>query len=120
MPKPNPLNGTALILEDNMIIALDAEDILLGLGVEQVLMATSVSEALGLINAHKIDFAVLDVNLGSETSETVGTALREGATPFVFVTGYSEDSDFGAAFPDTKIVQKPFDRESIASALGAI
>ncbi len=117
---PASLSGTALVVEDNMIIALDAEDILLTLGAEKVLMASSVSEALHFIENETIDFAVLDVNLGTETSEVVGMRLAEAGTPFVFATGYGDRAALTEKFPNVQIVQKPYDKDSIMNVLDII
>ena len=69
MPDLDILKGrTGLIVEDNMIIALDAEQLLLDHGMAHILTAANVAEALRLIETETIDVALLDVNLGSETS----------------------------------------------------
>lgn len=117
--KPRALSGTALVVEDNMIIALDAEDILLNLGADDVVMASSVSEALCLIEVRDFCFAVLDVNLGAETSELVGLKLAELGIPFVFATGYGETAALTEKFPNTEIVQKPYDKSAIMATIGS-
>jgi two-component sensor histidine kinase len=66
-----------LLVEDNIIIALDAEEMLRGLGIKSVRIASSVTEALRLIEAHPPDFALLDVNLGEETSFEVAENLSK-------------------------------------------
>ena len=57
-----------LVVEDNMIIALDAEDIMRKFGVDTVRSASSVAQALREISDRAPEFALLDVNLGAETS----------------------------------------------------
>ena len=80
-PAPPRLSGTALIVEDNLIIAMAAEVILLELGARHVETAASVNQALMSIEREKPDFALLDLNLGSENSIPVATRLHgtEGA-----------------------------------------
>ncbi len=57
-----------LVVEDNLIISLDAEQMLSEHGMVAVHTAASVAEARKLIESQEIDVALLDVNLGSETS----------------------------------------------------
>ncbi len=76
-PAPPRLSGTALIVEDNLIIAMAAEVILLELGARHVETAASVKQALAAIERAKPDFALLDLNLGSENSIPVASKLRE-------------------------------------------
>ncbi|CAN0582385.1 unnamed protein product, partial [Ectocarpus sp. 12 AP-2014] len=56
------LDGHALVVEDNMIIALDASDGLSDLGAEAVHTAPSVAVALSLLDRHPVRFALIDVN----------------------------------------------------------
>lgn len=77
-----------LIVEDEMLIAMQLEDMLLEMGCEVIGPATSVAEALKLIGAGRLDGALLDVNLGGEQVYPVADALAASGAPFVFVTGY--------------------------------
>ena len=95
-PKPGGARPKAparvLVVEDNMIIAMDMEAMLLNLGAREVETASCVADALSSVAAKRPDFAVLDVNLGPETSFPVADRLRELSIPFVFGTGYGEDA----------------------------
>ena len=110
--------ATILVVEDNAIIALDAEDMLLSHGASEVLIASSVTEALHFIENQTIDFAVLDMKIGEETSERVGETLLKNETPFIFATGHSNQAALAESFPDVKVVQKPYDGDAIISAMG--
>lgn len=106
-----------LVLEDNFIIAMEAEDILRSLGVEHVEIASNLAEAGALIEAQSFDFAFLDVNLGKETSfDFAGILIVRGVT-FGFVSGYGEDSIFPVALREIPRISKPFDESSMASLL---
>ena len=111
------LSGPALVLEDNLIIALDAEDMLRSLGASEVLVAANVREALDLIDARPPQFALLDVNLGSETSEPVAEVLRDRGIPFAFATGYGDSIELVKRFPGIPVVKKPYDVGSIEAGL---
>jgi light-regulated signal transduction histidine kinase (bacteriophytochrome) len=105
-----------LLVEDSLIIALDAEDILTRLGAE-VMTASSVESGLEIIDNNPPTLAVLDINLGDQTSFTVADRLAEMGTPFIFATGYGEQ----AMLPDHQqhrtVVQKPYTLEGIARIL---
>ena len=112
------LEGTALLVEDNLIIALDTEEFLLELGAKEVHACSSVGEALRLIEEHDLSCAVLDLNLGTETSLEVGRELARRSIPFTFATGYGETSELLREFEGVPVVTKPYDRKSLAAALG--
>ena len=70
--------------------------------------ASSVREALDLIAQDAPDFAILDVNLGTENSFPVARALRELGTPFVFATGHGEVAAAPAELSRAPLLTKPF------------
>jgi DNA-binding NtrC family response regulator len=100
-----------------MIISLDAEQLLLDNGMKSVFTAASVAEARKLIEAHPIDVALLDVNLGSETSFPLVGNLNAMDIPFVFVTGYGETIDLPAEAEDARAIKKPFATEQLVVAI---
>ncbi|MFC6583097.1 hypothetical protein [Sulfitobacter aestuariivivens] len=89
-PVPATSGGEFLVLEDNMIIALEATDILSSLGADQVHMASNCEDAIALIGERSIRFALLDVNLGDQTSISVAEVLAAKGIPFVLATGYGD------------------------------
>jgi CheY-like chemotaxis protein len=70
--------------------------------------AARVSEAVALIEAERVDLAVLDVNLRGETSLAVAQALVERSIPFAFMTGYVGSAVLGE-FKTRPILNKPVD-----------
>ncbi len=117
---PPRLSGTALIVEDNLIIAMAAEVILLELGARHVGTAASVSQALSSIAREKPDFALLDLNLGNENSIPVATRLTELKVPYMFATGYGERAPIPAELSAAPVVQKPYTREVVEAALARL
>jgi light-regulated signal transduction histidine kinase (bacteriophytochrome)/CheY-like chemotaxis protein len=111
------LTGHAMVLEDNLIIAMDAEDMLRSLGATEVFVASNVREALDFVETETLQFALLDVNLGSETSERVAEQLHAQGIPFAFATGYGDSIDLAKRFESTSVVKKPYDIASIEAAL---
>ena len=112
------LSGNVLLVEDNMIIAMDAEDFLHELGAKTVHVSANVADALEILDQADLNFALLDVNLGNETSEPIAQALQAKSIPFVFATGYGDTSALTKSFPNVSVVRKPFDKASIEAALG--
>lgn len=76
-----------LLVEDESMVAMLAEDMLLDLGCD-VVVAMRLDQALAQVEAGDFDLAVLDVNLGSTPSYPVADALFERCVPFLFATGY--------------------------------
>ncbi|MDW3182102.1 HWE histidine kinase domain-containing protein [Roseobacter sp.] len=107
------LSGTVLVLEDNMVIALDASDIITEHGATAVKLASSVDDALEIIANEEISVAVLDVNLGSQTSLPVAQKLDAMKIPFVLATGYGDVENILTEYPKAPVVQKPFTSESL-------
>ena len=80
-----------LVVEDEPLIALDFSQTLSDAGYVVIGPANSVARALALIAQFGCDAAVLDINLGTETSEPVARELMKLATPFVTTSGYSRE-----------------------------
>ena len=110
------LSGQGLVLEDSLIVAMDAAAILEDFGASDVKITSSVEAALEWLETNRADFALLDVNLGDEQSVAVAERLRDMGTPFVLATGYGETDDLIAAYPPCVIVQKPFSDQSVEQA----
>jgi CheY-like chemotaxis protein len=106
-----------LLVEDNLIIALDTEDTLRTLGVAHVDTAVSVQTALELLTSSNPDFAILDVSLGPENSFSIAQALAERGVPFAFATGYGERFAFPEPFRDTPMLLKPYTEAAVRAVL---
>ncbi|AWN50372.1 HWE histidine kinase domain-containing protein [Methylobacterium sp. 17Sr1-1] len=105
---PRSLAGTTLVVEDNMIIALETEELLVSLGAAAVDMASSTREALRLIDAAPPDRALLDVNLGGETSIAVARRLFALGIPYAFATGYGDGFRIPPDLAEVPVVKKPY------------
>ena len=103
-----PLSGVrALVVEDEIMVAMLIEQMLYDLGVENVRSAPNISEALALIAEAAPDFAALDVNLRGTQVFPVAAELAARKVPFLFVTGYGAHG-VDAAWADRPVLQKPF------------
>ncbi|MBR0691870.1 HWE histidine kinase domain-containing protein [Bradyrhizobium lablabi] len=119
-PAAPRISGTALIVEDNLIIAMGAEVILLELGARHVETAASVAQARAAIERSTPGFALLDLNLGSENSVPVAQKLSELNVPFVFATGYGERAPIPPELESAPVIQKPYTRDVVEAALARL
>jgi PAS domain S-box-containing protein len=78
-----------LVVEDEALVAVEISRILREQGFQIVGPTARVEEALHLLNEVGCDAAVLDIQLGRETSELIASVLAARDTPFVAVSGYS-------------------------------
>ncbi|MFD2135597.1 hypothetical protein ACFSLT_10960 [Novosphingobium resinovorum] len=67
-----------------------------------------------------MSFAMLDVNLGKDTSEAVAHELEARAIPFIFASGYGERSLQSGAFKSVPVVTKPYGERDVRSAIGRV
>ena len=109
----------ALVVEDEIMLAMYVEDLLSDLGYEVAGIATGLSQALPLAREADFDFAVLDINLGGELSFPVADVLRERGIPFLFASGYGSKA-LSDEYRDAVRVQKPFVSRDLARAVARI
>ncbi|MDP1875451.1 HWE histidine kinase domain-containing protein [Phenylobacterium sp.] len=106
-----------LVVEDNIIIALDLEGVLLKLGANQVSLASTVSAALDAIVSDRPDFALLDLNLGDETSLPVADRLKSEGIPFAFGTGFGDQAELPDHLSGVTIISKPYSEKALRETL---
>lgn len=113
------LSGKNLLLvEDSLMIALDAQAMLQNCGAEVELAATT-GDARRAIRLNKFDAVILDVNLYTETSYAIAEDLQALAIPFVFATGYGETIVVPDRFKDVTVISKPYVECVLRAALTA-
>lgn len=108
-----------LVIEDEVILFLLVEDMLSELGCAEAWHAISVKDALSVLAERRPDAAVLDVNLAGELAFSIAERLDEARIPFVFVTGYGR-SGIPDQWASRPVIQKPFELETLASALASV
>jgi CheY-like chemotaxis protein len=110
----------ALVVEDNMIIAMEAEELLRDLGYADCHVCGSVRSALQILADHPIAFALLDIDLGNETSEEIAATLRTSGTTFIFASGYNEFPELAENLKDVPVITKPYTSKDIAAAIAGL
>jgi light-regulated signal transduction histidine kinase (bacteriophytochrome) len=116
-PYPMLKGHDILLVEDNLIIALDAEDIAARLGASSVFSAPSVDSAMEIIANNRPSVAMLDINLGDRTSFSIADRLLALNIPFLFATGYGEQANMPMDHRSRTILQKPYTLENVARAM---
>ena len=105
-----------MVVEDNMIIGLDEESALSEMGFKEVHLAASVASAMQIIARGQLSFAVLDVNLGVESSEPIAEELYKLGVPFIFASGYDEGLERLTQRFSAPLLRKPFTSTDIKLA----
>ena len=108
-----------LVVDDQFLIAMDIRQIVEGAGAKSVVCVATGEEALAALDSGAIDFAILDVKLGGElpTSMSIAARLAAEGTPFVFLTGVRIDDPVFRQFPDTPVIEKPYDVTALLAAI---
>lgn len=95
------------------------EGMLADLGCVSVASAANVQQALRLIEEQHFDAGMLDVNLNGAQSYPVADALAERGVPFLFSTGYSDDS-LREDYRDRPVLKKPIELAALVEIFGRL
>lgn len=108
-----------LLVEDQMIVAMQIEDMLRAAGCEVVGPVGTVHEAMTVAHEEPLDLAVLDVNLDGEKVYPAAEELQARGIPFILATGYGE-STLPEKWRDQPRLSKPFRREQLEHLLRSV
>ena len=93
VPPPHDLTGVRiLVVEDTLLIADLIVEQLEEAGCDVIGPASHVERALALVEAERLDGALLDINLRGELCFPIADALAERGVPLAFLTGYGESA----------------------------
>ena len=87
------------------------------LGCEVAGFASTVAEALALINSERLDGVLLDGNLNGESSGPVAIELRSRSIPFIVATGYGNLNLDIDALNGAPRLTKPFSKAQFERTL---
>jgi CheY-like chemotaxis protein len=114
-----PERRRALVVEDEVMVAMYMEELLSELGYDTVGVATGLDQALALAREATFDFAVLDINLDGRLSFPVADVLCERGIPFLFASGYGSRG-LNDNYRDAVRIRKPFRSRDLAEAIGRL
>lgn len=109
-------NCSVLVLEDDFYLATDMAEVLEEAGARVMGPFANVGTALAALDEGDPDMAILDVNLGAQTSFEIGRSLRTRGVPLLFVTGYDR-SIIPADLAETEYLIKPVDMGKLIAAV---
>ncbi|SIR29334.1 Response regulator receiver domain-containing protein [Rhizobium sp. RU20A] len=109
-----------LIVEDEILLAMELESEVEAAGHEIVGMAADSREAIALVEAAEPEFAFVDIHLlDGPTGIAVGQSLALREIPYVFVSGNVKriPNDFAGALG---AIEKPYTMNGLQNALAFI
>lgn len=107
-----------LVVEDEPLVAFDAEHLLADSGFEIVATTDLVSEGLAVVNSDvAIDLVLVDVSLSDGSGIDVARAAHDRGLPVLFVTGACPD---GARDVAIGCLAKPYPQRDLLAAIEAL
>ncbi len=109
-----------LIVEDELLLALDYEEMLQREGCRVLGPVGRKALALALLERERPDAAILDLNLAGERSTVVAEALEERKVPFVIVSGYGERTLHEPVLRRAPRLDKPVKAQELVRIIAAL
>lgn len=111
-----------LVVDDEPIIAIDISDIVLLQEFDLVGKAHTSTQALELVQEHKPDIILMDINLNEETIdgiELVKKIQQLYEVHIIYITAYSDENTIDKAVQTDPLgyIIKPFEQNDISSIL---
>lgn len=113
--RPGPARAVILLVEDEALIAMQAEDSILELGLVLAPPCSTIGAGLAALQSHHIDAAVLDVSLNGAQVWPVADALLARSIPFLFCSGAPDT--IPDRFRDHPVLRKPYAAEQLQEML---
>ena len=124
MPKARNETGLVgrrvLVVEDELLVAMEMERLLSELGCKIVGPVPSVERALALVDQDPPDLAVLDIQLGAERATPVAEELEARSIPFVLLTGYGRLEPKEPVLRRAPRLGKPVEAREVARLLARV
>lgn len=105
-----PTGKRVLIVEDEVLIALDMEIMLKELG-HAVEIAQSIASANSILAAMEIDIAILGYQLQDDTAVLFATKLTALHVPYIVCSGTAGLEELAEAYRGAPTLAKPFTRK---------
>ncbi|MGF9564313.1 response regulator [Neorhizobium sp. JUb45] len=104
---------TILLLEDDLLLAMDMEDFLDDRGYRIAGPYGRVDQALEAAESMHLDGAVVDLNLHGETSLPVIDLLRQRGVPVIVCSGYAELPELKQKLTGLPLLAKPWNPQKL-------
>lgn len=110
----------ALLVEDEALVALIAEEALAGLGFD-VTAASTAAEAMDAFERERPDLAMIDIGLPDMRGDELARAIRAKAPALAIIMASGYDAaDIAARFAGDlrlSVISKPYTEGDLASAI---
>ena len=106
-----------LIVEDDPFIAMDLQDTFESAGFDVLGPVAAVRPGLDIINDKRPDVAMLDFNLGMETSLPIAKELKSANIPFAFLSGQIASVIKLASGISRTVISKPYNPDILVSQI---
>jgi len=110
-----------LIVEDEVIVALDIKNALTQLGHEVITMVTNHDDALLSIKNNRPDIIIMDIHLNNSQDgiQTAEEIQKTHTIPILYLTAFADDETIRRAVKTNPIgyLTKPFKREELKSTI---
>jgi CheY-like chemotaxis protein len=110
------MSAAILLVEDEALIRMMVADMIVDLGHRIADEAGDLPSGLALAKASQFDLAILDVKLGSDSSEPIADVIAGRGLPFAFASGYGA-AGIPLAYRDRPVLNKPFQSRQLASVI---
>jgi DNA-binding NarL/FixJ family response regulator len=115
--KAAPQRPAILIVEDDFLIAMEAESALIAAGFQIIGIAATAEEAISLARAHKPVIAIMDIRLAGRRDgiDAAGDLYREIGLRCVFATAHDDPQTRARATPLSPLgwLSKPYTMTSL-------
>lgn len=109
-----------LIVEDEMLLAMDYEAMLQREGCTILGPVARASKAMALLETGRPDAVILDLNLAGERPVELAETLTALGVPFVIVSGYAEKQMQEPVFRAAPRLDKPLKPPELINAIEAL
>lgn len=108
-----------MIVDDEVIVAMDLEYMLADLGHLVVKTANRVDQGMEMARDCEIDIAILDINVRGVPSFPIAEILQGRGIPVIFASGYG-NRGLIEDFKGAHILTKPVDMNSLAQMVALV
>ena len=108
-----------LVVEDELLIAMTLEMMLVEKGYRVLGPASTVQEALALLETRQPDVALLDYRLGGSTTESLLPLMQSRQIPVCMLTGYGRDA-LPERYRQYRVLEKPFSLDELLKELNRL
>ena len=106
-----------LIVEDEILIAMDLEDMVAEMGGTAVASAHNIQTAIKLAESIEADAAILDVDVAGQLVFPVADILQARDVPIIFHTGHGLKEDLMDYYGCAEVFSKPSDDAALRHAM---